>query len=90
VASEAPSLAATLSPTGRPSGQAWGDPVLRPPAVQLGVTLPSAGHKSYTTATLFSPLPPSQRLLRWKEAHCCVEGEKITPDRAAAAQSGCG
>jgi len=56
----------------------------------LGVTLPSAGHKSYTTATLFSPLPPSQRLLRWKEAHCRVEGEKITPDRAAAGQGGCG
>lgn len=60
--------AVTLSPTGRPSGQAWGDPVLRRPAVQLGVTLPSAGRESYTTAAFFSPVsvpltgsPPPRR-----------------------------
>ena len=86
VALGAPSRAATLSPTVRPSGQAWGDPVLRRPAVQLGVTLPSAGRKSYTTAAFFSPV--SVLLTRNPQLH---EGEKkTTPNRAAAGQTGCG
>ena len=64
LATEASTRAATLSSTVQTTGQAGGDPDLHRPAVQPGVTLPSAVLKFCAAAAFFSPAPCRQCLFR--------------------------
>jgi hypothetical protein len=64
LAAEASTRVATLSSTVHTTGQTGGDPVLHRPAVQLGVTLPSAVLEFCAAAVFFSLAPCRKCLVR--------------------------